>query len=215
MHSRICAAVTAFLMASFLPVSHVCAAAQFVEDFKALRSVYDLNGMTDIVKEHRSEVPEQVRALMDEAFAVDMPKEQRLMLLDTAEFLADEYKNITGDFTLLKEVKKRVFEAKLSAPVWVAKERGFVIVRAVSTKTVSNSFTPDNIIIKRGDTVKWLNNDSVAHLLASMPLIGEGGLFSPKVEPGESWQYTFNKPGEYYYICFIHRIMYGKITVQE
>ena len=77
MRSRICAAATVFLMASFLLESHGYTAAKFVDDFKALRSAYDLNGMTDIVREHRSEIPEQVRLLMDEAFAVDMPKAQR------------------------------------------------------------------------------------------------------------------------------------------
>jgi hypothetical protein len=32
---------------------------------------------------------------------------------------------------------------------------------------------------------------------------------------GDTWEYTFNEPGEYFYICFIHRAMIGKITVVE
>ena len=35
------------------------------------------------------------------------------------------------------------------------------------------------------------------------------------IEPGQSWDHTFHSPGEYYYVCFSHKVMYGKIVVKE
>ena len=91
----------------------------------------------------------------------------------------------------------------------------------ISVQNVSKSFGPVKAIqnisfqIKKGEVVRWVNNDNVAHLLASMHVIGEQGIFSPRVAPGNSWEYRFDKAGEYYYICFIHKVMYGKVTVVE
>ena len=78
-----------------------------------------------------------------------------------------------------------------------------------------NIFKPDNITIKRGESVRWVNTGETEHILASMPLISVPGLFSPKVEAGQSWDYKFEKTGEYYYLCFIHKSMIGKVTVEE
>ena len=60
-----------------------------------------------------------------------------------------------------------------------------------------------------------MNEDEVAHLFASFSIIGKGGLFTPNIDPGASWEYTFTEPGEYYYVCFIHKGMVGKIRVTE
>jgi plastocyanin len=35
------------------------------------------------------------------------------------------------------------------------------------------------------------------------------------IEPGRSWEHTFHSPGEYYHVCFSHKLMYGKIVVKE
>lgn len=80
---------------------------------------------------------------------------------------------------------------------------------------IRNVFSPDNVIIKQGEKVRWVNEDKYKHLFASTMqfLGGMGGISSPDVEPGESWEYKFEKPGEYFYMCFIHRGMLGKVTV--
>lgn len=191
------------------------AASELSESFKRAIVSKDFKAMTVIVKKNLDRIPAEVRALVDRGFAPGVTEAERDSLFMVAEFMADEYKNQTDDISLLKGVKIRVFESKLSKPVSPAPQNGAYVVEAMSTPSVKNFFTPDNIVIKKGSTVRWVNNDTVAHLLASVPVIGNGGIFSPTIEPGSSWQYTFNKPGEYYYICFIHRVMYGKVTVVD
>lgn len=83
-------------------------------------------------------------------------------------------------------------------------------------------FDPEELTIKSGDTVKWVNNklaphnavfdsskldDAVATKLSHKQLV-----FSP----GESYQSTFDEPGVYPYYCEPHRGagMVGTITVE-
>lgn len=175
----------------------------------------DFSTMTRLVKENRKSIPAEVNALMDAALAPGVAEEAKNRMFTVAEFMADEYKNQTEDITLLKNVKVRIFESKLGKPAAPVPENGVYVVDALSTPETKNIFAPDNIVIKKGSIVKWVNKDSVAHLLASVPVIGQNGIFSPTIEPGQTWQYRFTRAGEYYYICFIHKIMYGKVTVVE
>lgn len=165
--------------------------------------------MASVVETNKDRIPGEVKAVLNEAS--EGPKAGQEALFFLAERMANIYKDVTGDADLLKEVKKRTFEARLSQPLRPASSGGVHVVEAIE----KNTFKPDNITIKAGETVKWVNNDSEAHMLASMPFIGAGGIFSPRVEPKESWGYKFEKPGEYYYICFIHKVMYGKISVER
>ncbi|MBI5587266.1 MAG: hypothetical protein HY889_02745 [Deltaproteobacteria bacterium] len=191
------------------------AESELVKKFRRALNSKDFATMTILVQKNRNNIPSEVNALVDEAFSPGAAADTRESMFTVAEFLADEYKNQTGDISLLKSVKVRIFESKLSKPVNPALQDGVYTVESVSSDKVKNIFIPDNIIIKKGSTVRWVNNDNVAHLLASVPVIGGGGIFSPTIDPGSTWQYTFNKAGEYYYICFIHKVMYGKVTVVE
>jgi len=74
-------------------------------------------------------------------------------------------------------------------------------------------FIPKIIKIKRGDTVKWVNNEkrgdhNIAFEKENLPE-------SDRFFPGESWQRTFEKPGSYPYICGIHPEMTGVVEVGE
>src|SRR3990172_518937 len=82
-------------------------------------------------------------------------------------------------------------------------------------ENTKNIFKPDNTIIKKGETVKWVNNDSVEHKFAAVAAISEGSFDSKTVEPENSFEFKFENPGEYFYICFIHQSMIGKIIVEE
>ena len=69
-------------------------------------------------------------------------------------------------------------------------------------------FSPATLTIKAGSTVKWVNQDSVAHII-------KADLFnSPTLNNGNSYEFTFNTPGQYDYTCGIHPSMKGKIIVQ-
>ncbi|MBI5599039.1 MAG: cupredoxin domain-containing protein [Deltaproteobacteria bacterium] len=207
--------LTIMFVVTVVPAKAGHLSVEFVKKFRDALYGGNETVMTLIVEENRDKIPAEVKALVDEALLPGARAEDREDKLYVAESLATAYKNATGDIGPLKEAKKRIFESRLSPPVRTVAVKGVHTVEAVSTETVKNVFRPQNIIIKKGETVRWVNNDNAAHLLASMPVIGAQGIFSPRVEPGQSWDYRFNAPGEYYYICFIHKVMYGKITVEE
>jgi len=77
------------------------------------------------------------------------------------------------------------------------------------TVTIKNfAFSPATVTIKAGSTVKWINQDSATHQIKS-------DLFnSSALNTGDSYEFTFNTPGQYDYTCAIHPSMKGKIIVQ-
>lgn len=179
--------------------------------------------MSAIIAENKDKIPAEVKALLEEAAKPEITHEDREAQLYIAELLASGLKDETGDFTLLKEVKKAVFNSKLaSAPVRLKAENGIhvlqtthVMVKHDSAEEAKNIFVPDNIIIKKGETVRWENKDTLEHVLISMPVIGTGGIKATRIEPGQSFEFKFDNPGEYFYICYIHKGMVGKVTVEE
>ncbi|MBI5588153.1 MAG: hypothetical protein HY889_07295 [Deltaproteobacteria bacterium] len=188
---------------------------EITKKFAAALDSQDLQIMTAVIKENGDKVPGEIRALVDDALLKGTPAEERDSKLYLAERMATVYKDVSGDAEPLKTVKKKNFEAKLTEPARPAPINGVYTVETLYTDAAKNFFKPDNIVIKSGETVRWVDRDNAAHILASMPFIGEGGIFSAKVEPGGNWEHKFDKPGEYYYICFIHKVMYGKITVEK
>lgn len=74
------------------------------------------------------------------------------------------------------------------------------------------AFTPGTIIITTGTTVRWTNEDSVAHTVTSDP----AGVFdSGTLQPGETFEYRFDTPGTYPYLCTLHPSMTGTVIVSE
>lgn len=61
-------------------------------------------------------------------------------------------------------------------------------------------FTPATVRVKPGETVRWLNDDAVAHTATA-----QGGQFdSGNMEPGATYQYKPTQPGTIRYLCSIH-----------
>ena len=74
----------------------------------------------------------------------------------------------------------------------------------------SFKFVPVDVDIKVGDTVVWTNRDSASHTVTS----SDGTLDSDELVQGDTYSYTFTKPGKYDYNCGIHPSMRGSVTVQ-
>lgn len=72
-------------------------------------------------------------------------------------------------------------------------------------------FYPAEVTIKKGTAIEWINMDSVSHQIEYL----DGKIISNKLEKGDYFDYTFNKPGTYEYYCKIHPSIKGKITVTE
>jgi plastocyanin len=72
-------------------------------------------------------------------------------------------------------------------------------------------FDPKNLTVKVGDTVEWVNDDSVGHdVTADDFKSGDpGGMAS-----GDTFEHTFEKAGTYDYVCTVHPGMEGTVTVK-
>jgi plastocyanin len=70
------------------------------------------------------------------------------------------------------------------------------------------AFNPSIVYIQVGTTVFWTNKDLTTHRVVS-----DTGLFdSGNLTNGQSYNYTFNQPGNYSYHCAIHPSMTGSIV---
>ena len=72
-------------------------------------------------------------------------------------------------------------------------------------------FKPDQLVIKTGDTVTWINIGAVVHAATS-----DNGteIGSTDISPGASFSHTFDMPGTYTYHCSYYSFMKGTIIVQ-
>jgi len=73
-----------------------------------------------------------------------------------------------------------------------------------------STFIPDTQNIPAGALVLWYNDDSVDHTITARDNSFDSGMISPN----ETFEYTFEQPGEVEYYCKIHPSMVGKITVE-
>jgi plastocyanin len=77
--------------------------------------------------------------------------------------------------------------------------------------SISNfTFTPNELTITPGTTVKWVNHDDIPHLVAEKALAFK----SQALDTNDSFSFTFTKPGDVQYFCVLHPHMTGKITVK-
>src|SRR5215467_2584375 len=84
-----------------------------------------------------------------------------------------------------------------------AAENGAVLVK-------NFTFSPATLHIRNGSTVTWKNLDGEPHAIAS-----DSGLFrSGALDEGDSFQFTFDKPGTYPFFCSVHPHMRGVIVVE-
>lgn len=84
-----------------------------------------------------------------------------------------------------------------------------VAADAVAIKNFA--FSPAAITVKAGTTVIWTNQDTDAHTVTSQN--NSGPLGSAALNTGQSYSYTFTKPGTYSYLCTIHPFMTATVTV--
>jgi plastocyanin len=71
------------------------------------------------------------------------------------------------------------------------------------------AFAPQAITVPRGTTVTWTNDDPFGH-----SIVGDG-FSSESLDGGATFQFTFDTPGTYSYVCGIHPQMTGTVIVTE
>lgn len=86
--------------------------------------------------------------------------------------------------------------------------------QATNKVTIANfAFSPANITVKKGTTVTWTNQDSIAHTVTETD--GKSGPNSSDLAKGKSYSFTYNTAGTFKYNCSIHPEMVGTVTVTE
>ena len=74
-------------------------------------------------------------------------------------------------------------------------------------------YKPAKLKIKKGEKVVWTNRDDRDHTVVSHDKAKT--LNSGKIAAGETFEFTFDKPGTYEYGCEYHPRMKGVIEVTE
>lgn len=72
------------------------------------------------------------------------------------------------------------------------------------------NFSPRKLTVTVGSTVTWTNKDDVPHNVVST----DGAFKSKTLDTDQSFNFEFNKKGEFKYYCQIHPHMTGSVVVQ-
>ena len=89
--------------------------------------------------------------------------------------------------------------------------------RAVSSESATHTviienmrFSPDELVVKRGDRVVWINKDLFPHTATADAKAFDSG----DIPVEKSWTYIAAAPGHYAYQCTFHPGMKGTLIVQ-
>ncbi|AHH96442.1 cupredoxin domain-containing protein [Kutzneria albida] len=73
------------------------------------------------------------------------------------------------------------------------------------------AYAPTAVTVAVGDTVVWTNRDTAPHTVTVSS--GPEMVNSPTLQQGQSFTFTFTKPGSYSYYCAVHPDMKATLTV--
>ena len=80
---------------------------------------------------------------------------------------------------------------------------------ATNVITIDNfTFTPPELTVAVGTTVKWVNHDDIPHLVVNK------AFRSKALDTDDSFSYTFASAGTFDYFCGLHPHMVGKVIVK-
>ena len=80
-------------------------------------------------------------------------------------------------------------------------------VKIIPDPATIGAFTPPDVTVKAGETVKWEFQDLNPHTVSSATFS------SQPMDKGKTYTHTFAKAGTYMYHCAIHPEMMGTVTV--
>jgi plastocyanin len=124
--------------------------------------------------------------------------------------------------TMIKHFRSAVARFAISRAVIVAMLAGPIVgamlaVAAVAAQDATNvitidnfTFTPPELTVSVGTTVKWVNHDDIPHLVVNKDKIFR----SKALDTDDSFSYTFASAGTFDYFCGLHPHMVGKVIVK-
>lgn len=103
--------------------------------------------------------------------------------------------------------------------IWYYTSTAYKELTPVATISITrDGFMPAEIIIKKGETVAWVNNDKDMHWPASN--LHPGHLLYPEfdprkpLKPGETWRFTFDREGSWKFHDHLWPTHIGMVTVE-
>jgi plastocyanin len=72
-------------------------------------------------------------------------------------------------------------------------------------------YVPRNVTANVGQTVRWTNSDPVAHTVTAK---SGSDVDSGTINPNDTFEAKFDKPGKVDYVCTIHPNQTGTVTVR-
>lgn len=79
-----------------------------------------------------------------------------------------------------------------------------------TVEIIDFKFVPENLNIKKGESVTWINRDGIRHSATS----DDGKFDSGLLAKDKSFTFVFDEAGTYSYHCTPHPYMKGKIVVE-
>jgi len=119
----------------------------------------------------------------------------------------------SGNSSLLSSVKRRnrriaiALLAALLAPPFCGSN---ALAEDAEVKIDNFTFAPQQLTVKAGTTITWINEDDIPHAVAA-----SSRLFKSKaLDTDDKFSFTFTTPGTYEYFCSLHPHMTGTIVVE-
>jgi plastocyanin len=82
---------------------------------------------------------------------------------------------------------------------------------ATNVITIDNfTFTPKELTVAVGTTVKWVNHDDIPHTVVEKKV----SFRSKALDTDDSYSFTFTGAGTFDYFCGLHPHMVGKVIVK-
>jgi plastocyanin len=88
---------------------------------------------------------------------------------------------------------------------------GSVAAQDANVVTIDNfTFTPKELTVAVGATVKWVNHDDIPHTVVNADKVFR----SKALDTDDAYSFTFTSAGSFDYFCGLHPHMVGKIIVK-
>ena len=106
---------------------------------------------------------------------------------------------------------RRVFGAALLGATLAAAGLAPVVAAGGTTVKIDNfTFGPEQLTVKVGTTVTWINEDDIPHTV-----VASNKTFRSKaLDTDDKYSFTFTAPGSYEYFCSLHPHMKAMVTVE-
>ena len=81
---------------------------------------------------------------------------------------------------------------------------------AAQVKIDNFTFGPAKLVVAKGTSVTWTNQDDIPHSI----VLGALGARSKALDTDKAFTYQFDKAGTFAYVCGLHPSMHGTVVVK-